>query len=42
MKKMEIGNRVLVLDEDIFGIVKEINGKFVVIEILDGFEIIYN
>ncbi len=39
---MEIGNRVSVLDEDISGIVKEINGKLVVIETLDGFEMTYN
>tara|TARA_R100000406_G_scaffold91113_1_gene78632 strand:+ start:1050 stop:1604 length:555 start_codon:yes stop_codon:yes gene_type:complete len=42
MKKIDLGVRVSVLDEDIWGIVKEVNGQSILIETNDGFEMTFS
>ena len=42
MKKINLGTRVSVLDENISGIVKGINGASITIETTDGFEMTFN
>ncbi|MBW2938954.1 DNA mismatch repair protein MutS [Aureisphaera sp. CAU 1614] len=42
MKSLKVGVRISVLDEDISGIVKAIDGQSVVIETKDGFEMTFN
>jgi hypothetical protein len=42
MKKIKVGTRISVLDEDISGIIKEINGQSILIETTDGFDMTFD